>query len=91
MTNQRVLYILATGVGAGILVGGLFAPRAGDASRKLIAKRAQRARKVLKSAVNDGTRFLTRRGTEVRDQASELMDRSRGMYRAAGKLLHAAM
>ena len=88
MTDQRirVFSILVTGIGAGILVGGLFAPRSGDASRKLIARRAQKTKKVVRNAVQDGTRFLTR-GSEVR----ELVGRGRGMYRAAGKLLYAAL
>jgi len=89
MTDQniRAFSIVATALGAGILVGGLFAPRSGDASRRLIARRAQKTKRVVQNAVHDGTRFLTRRGTEVR----ELVGRGRGVYRAAGKLLHAAL
>jgi hypothetical protein len=93
MTDQRIraFSYLMTGLGAGILVGGLFAPRSGDASRKLILRKAQRVKRVVKSAADDSTRFITRRGSEVRDQAGELMDRGKAVYRAAGKLVHAAM
>jgi hypothetical protein len=90
-TDQRIraVSILMTGLGAGILVGGLFAPRAGNDSRKLIVRRAQKAQKAVKNVVHDGTRFITRRGTEVRDLATELIDRGRSFYRSAEKLVHA--
>jgi gas vesicle protein len=78
-------------VGAGLLVGGLFAPRAGDQSRKLIARKAQKVKKVVKNAVNDGTRYITRRGAVVRDQANGLIDRSKVIYRTAGKVVHAVL
>lgn len=93
MTDQRIrtFSYLATALGAGILVGGLFAPRAGDASRKLIARKAQRAKRVVKNTVSDSARYITRRGTKVRDQTIELIDRGKGMYRAAEKMVHAAL
>jgi hypothetical protein len=92
MTDQRIraFSMLLTGLGAGIVVGGLFAPRAGEVSRKLIARRAQKVRKAVKNAVGDGTRYITRRGTKVRDQAIDLVDRGKGIYRTAEKMVQAA-
>ncbi len=88
MTKFRVFsYVMA--VGAGVLVGGLYAPRAGDASRKLLARRAQKMKKSVKHAVNDSTRFLTRNGVKVREEAGEWIGRGRVAYRAAGKLVRA--
>ena len=93
MTDHRIraFSYLMTGLGAGILVGGLFAPRSGDASRKLIRQKALKVKKVVRIAAQDSTRFLTRRGTEARDQAGELMDRGKKVYRAAGRLVQAAL
>ena len=88
MTKLRVFsYVMA--VGAGVLVGGLYAPRAGEASRKLLARKAQRMRRSMKHAVNDSTRFLTRNGTKVREEAGEWIGRGKDAYRAAGKLVRA--
>jgi hypothetical protein len=88
MTKVRVIsYVLA--VGAGVLVGGLYAPRAGDASRKLLARKAQRVKRSVQHAVNDSGRFLTRNGAKVRDEAGEWIGRGKVAYRAAGKLVRA--
>jgi len=91
MTDQRIraFSILVTGLGAGMLVGGLFAPRAGEVSRKLIRRRAQKVTRAVKHAVDDGTRFISRRSAKMRDQASGLIDRGKGIYRTAGKMVQA--
>ncbi len=86
---MRAFTYLLTGLGAGILIGGLFAPRAGDASRKLLARRAQKMKKTATRAVTDGTRYVSRSSAKMRDQAGELLDRGKIVYRAAGKLVHA--
>jgi hypothetical protein len=88
MTKLRV-FSYALAVGGGVLVGGLFAPRAGEVSRKLLVRKAQRVKRSVKHAVNDSTRFLTRNGAKVRDEAGELLGRGKGAYRAAGKLVRA--
>jgi len=87
--HMRTFSVLMTGLGAGILVGGLFAPRSGEASRKLIARRAQKVRRTVKTAVDDSSRFVTRRSAQVRDQAVGLIDRGKSVYRAAGRMVHA--
>lgn len=83
------MFSYALAVGAGLLVGGLFAPRAGDASRKLLARRAQKMKKVMRSRVHDGTRYISRHGSKAREQALDWMDRGKDVYRAAGKLVQA--
>jgi hypothetical protein len=90
MTDQRIRALfLMTGLGAGILVGGFFAPRAGE-DRKLFRRKALRAKKAVQNAVDDGAKYMVRGGTKVRDQASELVDRGKGIYRVAGRMLQAA-
>jgi hypothetical protein len=92
MTDQRIrALLLMTGLGAGILVGGFFAPRAGEDSRKLFRRKALRVKKTVQNAVDDGTKYMVRRGTKVRDQAGDLIDRGKGMYRIAGRMLQAAL
>lgn len=93
MTDQRMRTVsyMVTALGAGILVGGLFAPRAGQDSRKLIARKAQRVKRTVKNAVDDSTRYLTRRGAIVRDRTSDLINRGKGVYRIAEKVVHAAL
>ena len=63
--GSKFLYFL-TGLGIGALVGILFAPQAGEKTRELIAGRAE-----------EGRDYLTRKGREVRDQASSYVDRGK--------------
>lgn len=93
MTDHRIraFSFLMTGVGAGLLMGGLFAPCSGRESRKLITRRAQKVKKVVKNAVHDGTRYITRSSAKVRDQASDLLDAGKVVYRTAGKVVHAVL
>lgn len=61
MTDQRIRALfLMTGLGAGILVGGFFAPRAGEDSRKLFRRKALRAKKAVQNAVDDGAKYMVR-------------------------------
>ncbi len=54
------------GLGLGVAVGMLFAPKTGDETRQLI-----------KTKAGEGTEYLKQRGTQLRDQASELVDKGR--------------
>ncbi len=60
-----VLYFL-TGVGIGTLVGALFAPHSGKRTRELIANQAGESRD-----------FVVRKGTELRKQASDYVERGK--------------
>ena len=54
------------GVGAGVCIALLFAPKSGRETRD-----------VLKGKANDGTEYLKRRGSEFRDTAGEIIDRGK--------------
>jgi gas vesicle protein len=85
MKNQRIAAFtyLVGGLGFGAAAAGLLAPRSGAASRKLIRRKAQKAKRFVKKAIGDGNGYLTRTGTEVLKQATELIDRSKKTYRMA--------
>jgi len=63
--GTRFLYFL-TGLGIGALVGILFAPQSGEQTRDMIAGKAE-----------DGRDYLLRRGRELRDQATDYVERSK--------------
>jgi len=52
------------GFGIGVTVGILFAPKSGPESRKYIADKA-----------NQGTDYLVKQGQQLKDNASDLLDR----------------
>lgn len=54
------------GIGVGAAVGLLYAPRPGEATREDLLRRA-----------DEGRDYLRQRSTELRDQASELVDKGR--------------
>jgi gas vesicle protein len=65
------------GLGTGLAVGMLFAPRSGNDSRRLIREKAEEGKNFLKSGVDQGQNYIKRRGTELVDQASEQIDRAK--------------
>ena len=54
------------GVGVGVIVGLLFAPKTGEETREL-----------LKNKADEGKEYLRKRGAELRESASEIIDRGR--------------
>ncbi|OFW31237.1 MAG: hypothetical protein A3J28_18950 [Acidobacteria bacterium RIFCSPLOWO2_12_FULL_60_22] len=63
--GSKFVYFLA-GMGIGALIGVLFAPKAGEETRELIAGKAE-----------EGRDYLTRRGREFREQASSYVERGK--------------
>jgi gas vesicle protein len=63
--DNRISYFFL-GLGLGVAVGVLFAPKSGEETREMIRSKA-----------NEGADFVKRRGSELRDQASETIDRGK--------------
>ncbi|MBI3896585.1 MAG: YtxH domain-containing protein [Acidobacteria bacterium] len=63
--GSKFVYFLV-GLGFGALFGVLFAPRAGEETRKLITDKA-----------DEGRDYLFRKSRQVREQAAEYIDRSK--------------
>jgi gas vesicle protein len=65
-----------TGLGAGLLLGVLFAPKSGEETRHQIG-----------SSTKDGLDYLKKQGQEIRDSAMDMVDRGKTMVnRQVGKL-----
>ena len=54
------------GVGVGVGIGLLFAPKSGDETREMLRGKA-----------DEGKEYLKRRGTELRDSASDIIERGK--------------
>jgi gas vesicle protein len=54
------------GVGVGVVVGVLFAPKTGEETREL-----------LKNKADEGKEYLKKRGSELRETAGEVLERGR--------------
>ncbi len=60
------LSYFALGLGLGVAVGILFAPKSGEETREYLLSKA-----------DEGKEFLRRRSEELRDQAGDLVDRGK--------------
>jgi len=63
--SSNFVYFL-TGLGIGALIGILLAPQSGERTREILTERAE-----------EGREYLLRKGREVREQASSLVDRGK--------------
>jgi len=66
MEDDNKLSYFFLGLGVGVAVGVLFAPKSGAETRDLIRSRA-----------NEGADYARRRATELRDQASDAIERGK--------------
>jgi gas vesicle protein len=72
-------FLLGALVGAGAAL--LFAPRSGEATRRLIGERARQAGDTMRDAVEDVTDQVSARVAEVRDRVAEQVDEAREAVR----------
>ena len=66
MEDDSKLSYFFLGLGLGVAAGVLFAPKAGTETREF-----------LRSKAGEGADYVKRRGTELRDSASDLVDRGK--------------
>jgi gas vesicle protein len=66
MEDDNKLSFFFLGLGLGVAVGVLFAPKSGSETREMIRSKA-----------NEGADYVKRRGSELRDQATDAMDRGK--------------
>ena len=79
MEDNKLSYFLF-GLGMGVAIGVLFAPKSGEETRDL-----------LKSKATEGRDFLLRKGEEVRGSTTEFIDRGREAFQQQKENLSAAL
>jgi gas vesicle protein len=80
MEDDNRLSYFFLGLGLGVAVGVLFAPKSGAETREL-----------LKAKAGEGSDYVKRRSTELRDQATEAIDRGKQTLQRQKDSLAAAM
>ena len=78
-SGSKFLYFL-TGISVGALIGILFAPKSGRETREYLASKAEEGRDV-----------LARKSAEYRDQATDYLERGKGMVNQQKEHLAAAI
>ena len=74
--NSGISYFVV-GLGIGVAVGLLMAPRSGEETRQFLRSKADEGTDYLRTKADEGKEFVRRRSTELRDSASDLIDRSK--------------
>jgi len=80
MEDDNKLSYFFLGLGLGVAVGVLFAPKSGAETRDL-----------LKSKAEEGADYVKRRGTELKETASEAIDRGKQTIQKHKENLSAAV
>ena len=79
MDENKVSYFLF-GLGMGVAIGVLFAPKSG-----------QETREILKSKAEEGRDYLKRKGEDVRESTSDMLSRGREAFQSQKENLAAAL
>lgn len=80
MEDDNKLSYFFLGLGVGVAVGVLFAPKSGEETRTLLRSKAE-----------EGAEYVKRRGEDLKQQASEAIDRSKQTILKQKDNLSAAM
>ena len=80
MEDDNKLSYFFLGLGLGVAVGVLFAPKSGEETRQFLRSKAE-----------EGTDYVKRRAEDLRDTASEAIDRSKEGIRRHKENLSAAV
>ena len=80
MDDKSSLSYFFLGLGLGVAVGLLFAPKAGTETRDMLASKA-----------DEGKEYLKRRGEDLKDSASDILDKGRDLMSKQKDQLDAAV
>ena len=81
--GERMIWFVA-GAALGAAVALLYAPQAGDRTRRMISRKAKEGREVLSESgrdLLDKGRDLYEKGRQVADDAAELFEKGRSMVK----------
>lgn len=80
MDEDKKLSYFFLGLGIGVAVGILFAPKSGEETRELIRSKA-----------GEGTDYLRRRSEDLREKAADIVERGKGAVQRQKEQLQAAV
>jgi gas vesicle protein len=92
--QQKGMYGLSWflgGLGTGLALGIFFAPQSGEESRRMIQKKAQDGKDLVKTTVDQGQKYIKRQGNELLGKANELIDQGKIAVRQQKEQLRAAV
>lgn len=79
------------GLGIGVAAGILWAPRAGEETRQIIADKAGEGADYLKARAQEGTEYVRQRTEDVKQSAADLYEKGRSTVVRQKETLNAAV
>jgi gas vesicle protein len=79
------------GLGIGVAAGVLWAPRAGEETRQLIADKAGEGADYLKARAQEGTDYVRQRTGDIKQSASDIYEKGRSTVTRQKDTLSAAV
>ncbi len=79
------------GLGIGVAAGMLWAPRAGEETRQLIADKAGEGADYLKNRAQESTEYVRQRAEDLKQTASDMYDKGRSSVARQKDTLSAAV
>jgi gas vesicle protein len=79
------------GLGIGVAAGILWAPRAGEETRQIIADKAGESADYLKARAQEGTEYVRQRTDDLKQSASDLYEKGRTTVTKQRDTLNAAV
>jgi gas vesicle protein len=79
------------GLGIGVAAGILWAPRAGEETRQLLADKAGEGADYLRARAQEGTEYVRQRTEDLKGSASDLVDKGRQAVNRQKDTLNAAV
>ena len=79
------------GLGIGVAAGILWAPRAGEETRQIIADKAGESADYLKSRAQEGTEYVRQRTEDLKQSAADIYEKGRSTVAKQKDTLNAAV
>ena len=74
--NSGLSYFIV-GMGVGVAVGMLLAPRSGEETRRILREKAEEGSEYVRSRADEGKEYVRRRSTELRENATDAFERGK--------------
>lgn len=77
MEEDKRMSYFALGLGIGVAMGILFAPKSGEETRILLRSKADESKDYLRRVSEDGKEYVSRKSEELKDSAADLAEKSK--------------
>jgi gas vesicle protein len=91
MAENHGLGYFIVGLGVGVAVGMLLAPRSGEETRRILREKADESKDYLRARADEGREYVRRRSADLRETAADAIDRSKEVLSRQKDQLNAAL